>query len=108
MRKRRLKQDLIHVNKDLKGGGKQMDEARLFSVVHSNKIRSSGLKLEQRKNHRNTRKKFFTVRVTEHWYRLPRVVEFSSMDIFKTCLDAYLCNLLQGTASAGQLGSMIS
>ncbi len=38
---------------------------------------------------------FFTVRVTEHWNRLPReVVESLSMEIVKTHLDTYLCNLL--------------
>ena len=35
------------------------------------------------------------VRVMEHWNRLPRdVVESPSMEIFKTCLDAYLCDLM--------------
>ena len=35
------------------------------------------------------------MRVTEHWNRLPReVVEFPSMNILKTHLDAYLCDLL--------------
>ena len=47
--KRRLKGDLINVCKYLKGGGRQMDEARLFLVVRSNKTRSNGLKLEHRK-----------------------------------------------------------
>ena len=38
---------------------------------------------------------FFTVRMTENWNRLPReVVESPSLEIFKTRLDAYLCNLL--------------
>ena len=41
---------------------------------------------------------FFTLRVTEHWNRLPReVVEVPSLKIFKIHLDAFLCNLLQGT-----------
>jgi len=33
--KRRLQGDLIIVYNYMKGGGRQMDEARLFSVVHS-------------------------------------------------------------------------
>jgi len=37
------------------------------------------------------RKKFFTVRVTEHWNRLPRVVVKSpSLEIIKTHLDTPL------------------
>jgi len=35
------------------------------------------------------------VKVMELWKRLPRVVvESLYMEIFKTCLDAYLCDLL--------------
>ena len=49
--KRRLRRDLINVYKYLKGGGRQMNEARLFSVVHSNMTRSNGLKHEHRKFH---------------------------------------------------------
>jgi len=38
---------------------------------------------------------FFTVRVTEHGNRLLREVEDSlSMEIVKTHLDTYLCNLV--------------
>lgn len=37
-----------------------------------------------------------------------RLVECSSLEIFKTCLDAYLCNLLQGAWFGMQLDSMIS
>jgi len=65
-----------------------MDEARLFSVVCSDRIRSNGLKLEQR-NFCTNMWKNFTVRLTDHWDRLPReAVELSSMEVFKRCLDA--------------------
>jgi len=41
------------------------------------------------------RKNYFTLRVTEHWNRLPReVVESPSLEIFKTRLDDVLCSLL--------------
>ena len=72
-----------------------MDEARLFSALYTNRARSNGLKLEHRKFHTNIRKDFFTIRVMEHWNRLPReVVESPSMEILMTCLNAYLFNLL--------------
>jgi len=55
-------------------------------------------KLKHRKFQLNMRKNFFTLRVTEHWNRLPRepreVVDSPSLEIFKTCLDEVLCSLL--------------
>ena len=52
-------------------------------------------KLERRKFYANIRKNVFTVWVTEHWNRLSReIVESPSLEIFKTCLDAFLYNLL--------------
>ena len=92
--KTRLRGDLINAYRYLKGGGRQTDEARLFSVLCSDKTRSSGLKFKHRKFRTNMWKNFFTVRFTEHWNRLPREVVESSMEIFKTCLDTYLCDLL--------------
>jgi len=41
------------------------------------------------------RKNFLTLRVMEHWNRLPReVVESPSLEIFKIRLDKVLCSLL--------------
>ncbi|KFV74031.1 hypothetical protein N308_04862, partial [Struthio camelus australis] len=52
-------------------------------------------KLNHRKFHLNRRKNFLTVRVTEHWNRLPReAVEAPLLEIFKTRLDAILCNVV--------------
>ncbi|KFV83809.1 hypothetical protein N308_01751, partial [Struthio camelus australis] len=55
----------------------------------------NGQKLKLRKVHLNLRKNFFTVRMTEHWNRLPReVVESPLLEIFKTRLDVILGNML--------------
>jgi len=93
--KRSLREYLLNVYKYQKKGGRQMDEARLFLVVCSNRTWSNGIKLEHRKFCTNTSKNLFAVRMIEHWNRLPKdVVESPSMEIFKIRSEAYLCDLL--------------
>jgi len=70
LKKRRLRGDLINAYKYLKGGC-QEDGAKLFSVVPSGRRSGNRHKQKRRKLHLNMRKTFFTLRVTEHWNRLP-------------------------------------
>ena len=58
--KRRQKGDLINIYKYLKGG-RQMDEARLFSVDCSTVTKGNRQKLEHRKFHTNTEMNLFIV-----------------------------------------------
>ena len=53
-------------------------------------------------------KNFFMVKVMEHWNRLPRDVVESPMEIFKTSMNAYQCELLWSTCFSRELDLMIS
>jgi len=71
-----------------------VDGAGLFSTAPSDCTRGSEHKLKHRKFHKNTGKNFLTVIVTVHCNKLPReIVESPCPEIFKTCLDTFLCNL---------------
>ena len=60
----------------------------------SDRTRGDRHKLEHRKFYLNIKNNFFTLRVTEHWNRLPgEVVEYPSLEIFEMHLNAFLCNL---------------
>ncbi|KAK4817250.1 hypothetical protein QYF61_005463, partial [Mycteria americana] len=80
---RKLKTDIIDIYKYMKG---------------EDRTRGNEHELKHRRFHLNIRKHFFTVRVTEHWHRLPReVVESPSLEILKGYMDMVLGSLLQVT-----------
>lgn len=63
-------------------------------VVPSDRTRENGYKSEHRKCYTNMRKNFIVI-VTEDWNRLPgEAVGSPCLEIFRTHLDAFLCNLL--------------
>ncbi|KAK4809039.1 hypothetical protein QYF61_027876 [Mycteria americana] len=91
---------ILSMYKYLKEGCEE-DGARLFSVMPIDRTRGNGHKLKHRRLRLNMRKHFLTVRVTEHWHRVPRkVVESPFLGIFKHCLDTTMHSL---TAKEGQV-----
>ena len=65
-------------------------------MVPSDRTRGNGHNLKHRRLHLNIRKHFFTVRVTEHWRRLPReVVEPPTLEILRNYLGVVWVTLLQ-------------
>jgi len=64
-------------------------------VVFSARKRGRGHNLKHRRFPLNIRKHFITVRVTEHWHRLPReTAESPSLEMFKSPMDMVLGNWL--------------
>ena len=84
-----------------------MDGASLLSVVPSGRTRGSSHK--HRKFHVNMRESFLTLQAVDHLNRVPReAVESPFLEIIQTCLDDFLCYLLQGTFFSRELDLMIS
>ncbi|KFR00457.1 hypothetical protein N306_00167, partial [Opisthocomus hoazin] len=55
----------------------------------------NGCKLKEGRFRLDIRKKFFTMRVVKHWYRLPReAVDAPSLEVFKARLDEALSSLV--------------
>jgi len=83
------------VYKHLKGEFKE-DRVRLFPELCRDRFKGNRQRLKHEGFLLNIRKHFFTLMVTEHWHRLTReILEYSSMEILKSCLDTILGNLLQ-------------
>ncbi|KFR03796.1 hypothetical protein Y956_13125, partial [Nipponia nippon] len=55
----------------------------------------NGFKLKEGRFRLDIKKKFFTVRVVNHWHRLPReAVDAPSLETFQARLDGALSNLI--------------
>ncbi|PKU40439.1 hypothetical protein llap_9253 [Limosa lapponica baueri] len=94
LEKRRLWGDLIAAFQYLRGADRR-DGERLFTKACSDRTRGNGFKLEKSRFRLDIRNKFFTMRVVEHWNRLPReVVEAPSLEMFKMRLNEALGNLV--------------
>ncbi|KFQ98382.1 hypothetical protein N306_05093, partial [Opisthocomus hoazin] len=94
LEKRRLRGDLIAAFQYLKGAYRKDGEG-LFTRVCSDRTRGNSCKLKEGRFRLDIRKKFFTMRVVEHWNRLPRdPADAPSLAVFKARLDRALSNLV--------------
>ena len=73
LEKRRLWGELRPAFQYLKGAYRE-DGENIFSRACSDRTSGKGFKLKEGRFRSDKRKKFFTVRVVRHWYRLPREV----------------------------------
>ncbi|KAK4833003.1 hypothetical protein QYF61_027027 [Mycteria americana] len=88
LEKRRLWGGLIAASQYLKG-------ERLFNTACSDRTKGNSFKLKEGRFRLDIRKKFFAMRVVNHWHRLPReVVDAPSLETPKVRLDEALSNLI--------------
>ncbi len=77
------------------GGAYKKDGERLFSRACCDRTRGNGFKIEGGRFRLDIRKNIFTMRVVEHWPRLPReAVDAPSLETFKARLAEALSNLI--------------
>jgi len=77
-----------------------VDGGRLFDRACKDRRRVNGLKFKKSRFRLDIRKKFFMMRLVEHWNKLPReVVDTPSLEIFKVRLDRTLSNLILSKTS---------
>jgi len=76
-------------------GAYRKDGENIFSRACCDKSRSNGFKLREGRFRLDIRKKFFTMRVVNHWNGLPTgAAEAPSLETFKARLDRALSNLV--------------
>ncbi|MCQ4187572.1 hypothetical protein FK515_28755 [Klebsiella pneumoniae] len=86
--------DFIASFQYLKGAYKK-DMKKPFSRACCDRTMRNGFKTEGGRFKLDIRKKFFTMRVVEHWNRFPReVVDAPSLETFKARLDGAMGNLI--------------
>jgi len=94
LEKRRLGGDLTAAFQYLKGAYRKDGEGH-FTRACSGRTRGHGFKLKEARFRLDTQKKYFIMRVVQHWHRLPReVVNAPSLETFKVRLDGGLSNLM--------------
>jgi len=90
LERRRLQGDLIAALLYLKGAYKK-DGNKLISRACCDRPRGNGFKLKEGRFRLVIRKKFFPMRVVNHWHRLPReVVDAPFLEPVKVRLDGAL------------------